>query len=118
MNTIINKVQLIGNIGNDTELKTFETGKKMVRISLATNETYKNASGEKVKDTQWHNLVAWGKTAELADKILKKGVEATVEGKLVNRSYTDKNNTKKYITEVVINEIKLVGSEIKAYEKS
>jgi len=111
MKTLKNRVQLIGNVGNDTEVKTFETGNKMAHISLATNDTYKNAAGEKVKETQWHNLVAWGKTAEIAEKFLKKGVEVAIEGKLITRSYMDKDNNQKYVTEVVVNEILLLSSK-------
>jgi single-strand DNA-binding protein len=106
-----NKVQLIGNLGMDPEVKTLESGKQMVRFSLATNETYKNAKGDRVTETQWHNLVAWGKTADLAGNYLKKGSEVAVEGKLVSRSYNDKEGTKKFITEIVVNEFLMLGSK-------
>ncbi len=106
-----NKVQLIGNLGMDPEVKTLESGKQMVRFSLATNETYKNAKGERVTETQWHNLIAWGKTADLAGNYLKKGSEVAVEGKLVNRTYNDKEGTKKFITEIVVNEFLMLGSK-------
>ena len=106
-----NRVQLIGNLGMDPEVKHLESGKTMAKISIATNDTYKNQKGEKVTDTQWHNLVAWGKTAEIAEKYLKKGSEVAVEGKLTSRSYEDKEGTKKYITEVVVNEILMLGSK-------
>lgn len=96
-----NRIQLIGNLGQDIELKVTESGKKIARISLATNEFYKNASGEKVQDTQWHPVVAWGKLAENMSAILKKGSELAVEGRLVHRSYDDKEGTKKYVSEVV-----------------
>lgn len=107
MNAMKNKVQLIGNLGGDPEIKNFD-GRKMARISIATNEYYTNAKGEKVTETNWHNVVAWGKTAEIAEKILSKGSEVAIEGKLVNRSYTDKDGHKKYITEVVANEFLLL----------
>lgn len=110
MNSLKNRVQLIGNVGSDAEVKTFDKS-KMARFSLATNETFKNAAGEKVKETQWHQLVIWGKPAELAEKLLKKGVEVAIDGKLVTRSYTDKDNNKKYVTEVVVNEFVLLGSK-------
>ena len=100
-----NKVQLIGHLGADPEIKTLDGGKKLARINIATNETYTNAKGEKVTETQWHNVVAWGKTAEIAEKICSKGLEVLVDGKLVNRSYTDKDGNKKYITEVQANEL-------------
>ena len=109
MNTIRNKVQLIGNLGNDPEVKHLESGKTVANFAVATNDRYYNQKGEKVDDVQWHNLVAWGKTAELAEKYLKKGSEIAVEGKLTSRSYENKEGQKKYITEVVINEILMLG---------
>jgi single-strand DNA-binding protein len=104
-----NKVQLIGNLGNTPEIKTLETGKKMARFSVATNEVYRNANGEKITDTQWHNLVVWGKMAEIAEKYLAKGREVLIEGKIVNRSYNDKEGQKKYVTEIQVNELLLLG---------
>ncbi|MBK6379027.1 MAG: single-stranded DNA-binding protein [Chitinophagaceae bacterium] len=111
MYTLKNKVQLIGNLGNAPEVKTTENGKKLARFSIATNENYRNAKGEKVKETTWHNLVAWGKVAEIAEKYLTKGKEVAVEGKLINRSYTDKDGNKKYVTEVEVNELLMLGSK-------
>jgi len=102
---------LIGNLGNAPEIKTIAGGKKMARFSMATNETYRNAKGEKVTETQWHTIVAWGKVAEIAEKYLAKGKEVALEGKLINRNYTDKAGTKKYITEVQVNEILLLGEK-------
>lgn len=104
MNNVKNKVQLIGNLGNAPEVKVLDGGKKLVRLSLATNEIYKNAKGEKITETQWHNVVAWDKTAEIAEKYFTKGLEVLIEGKLVNRNYTDKDGVKHYTTEVVANE--------------
>jgi single-strand DNA-binding protein len=95
-----NKVQLIGHLGASPEIKTMEGGRKLARINIATNETYTNAKGEKVKETQWHNVVAWGKTAEIAEQLFTKGMEILVDGKLVSRGFTDKDGNKKYITEV------------------
>ncbi len=109
MYSLKNKVQLIGNLGNKPDVRSTEAGKKWAKFSLATHETYRSAQGEKVKDTQWHNLVAWGKPAELAEKYLDKGSEIAVEGKLVSRSYTDKGGIKRYITEVQVNEILMMG---------
>ncbi len=100
-----NKVQLIGHLGANPEIKTMEGGKKLARINIATNETYTNAKGEKVTETQWHNVVAWGKTAEIAEKLFAKGMEVLIDGKLVNRNYTDKDGVKRYITEVQANEL-------------
>ena len=111
MNTIRNKVQLIGNLGNDPDVKQLESGKTLAKLSLATNDRYTNQKGEKIEDTQWHNLVAWGKTAEVAEKYLKKGSEVAIEGKLTSRSYEDKEGQKKYITEVIVNEILMLGGK-------
>jgi single-strand DNA-binding protein len=111
MSTLRNKVQLIGNLGNNPEIITLESGKKLAKISIATNETYKNAQGEKVTDTQWHNVVMWNKTAEIAEKYLQKGSEVAIEGKLTSRSYEDKDGVKKYITEIVCNELLLLGGK-------
>ena len=109
MNTLRNKVQLIGHVGNAPEIVTMESGKKLAKFSIATNETYKNNKGEKITDTQWHNIVAWGKTAELIENYVPKGKEIGVEGKLTSRSYEDKDGIKRYITEVVCNEVLLLG---------
>lgn len=111
MYALRNKVQLIGNLGNKPEVKTTETGKKMARFSVATNEAYRNTRGEKVIETQWHNLVAWGKVAEIIEKYLNKGSEVAVEGKLVNRSYTDRNGNKKYVTEVQVSEVLMLDKK-------
>jgi single-strand DNA-binding protein len=105
MNQVKNKVQLIGHLGQDPDIKTFENDKKVATMSLATSEQYKNAQGEKVTETQWHSVVAWGKLAEIAEKYLVKGTEVVVEGKLVNKNYTDKQGIKRYVTEVQANEL-------------
>jgi single-strand DNA-binding protein len=114
MNAIRNKVQLIGNLGNTPEIKTTETGKKLAKFSLATNETYRNAAGDKIKETQWHNVVAWGKQVDVIEKYLDKGSEIVIEGRLINRNYTDKNGVKKYTTEVQVNELLMIGSKNRA----
>ena len=113
MKNLRNKVQLIGNLGKDPEVKQLESGKTLAKLSLATSENYKNADGEKVTDTQWHNLVAWGKTAQIAEKYLKKGNKVAIEGKLINRTYEDKEGVKRYVTEVLVNEILMLGSKNK-----
>jgi single-strand DNA-binding protein len=105
MNTLRNKVQLIGNLGNDPEIINLESGKTLAKFTIATNESYKNAKGEKITDTQWHNVVAWGKTAEIIEKYVTKGKEVAIEGKLTSRSYETKEGEKRYITEVVCNEL-------------
>ena len=114
MYALKNKVQLIGNLGNAPEIKNTESGKKLARFSIATNENYRNAKGEKVTETTWHNLVAWGKVADLAEKFLLKGTEVVIEGKLINRSYTDKDGIKKYISEVQVNELLLLNGKPQA----
>jgi single-strand DNA-binding protein len=109
MNSLRNKVQLIGNLGNDPEIITLESGKKLAKFSLATNESYKDASGNKVDNVQWHNLVAWNKTADIIEKYVTKGKEVAIEGKLTSRSYETKEGEKRYITEVVVNELLMLG---------
>ena len=109
MSTLKNKVQLIGNVGNEPEITNLDSGKKVAKLSMATNTFYKNSNGEKQTETNWHNIVAWGKTAEIIEKYVTKGKEVAVEGKLTSRSYDDKDNVKRYITEVVVSEILLLG---------
>lgn len=111
MNSLKNKVQLIGNLGADPQVKQVNGGKTIAIMTLATSETHKKASGEKIIETQWHNLVAWGKTAEIAGKYLKKGNRIAIEGKLVNRSYEDKKGIKRYITEIVVNDLLMLGDK-------
>jgi single-strand DNA-binding protein len=108
MNTLRNKVQLIGNVGNDPEIKTLENGKKLAHLTIATNEKYTNDKGEKIEQTEWHRVTAWGKMAEIVDMYIVKGKEVAIEGKLTHRTYDDKNGEKRYITEVVVNEILLL----------
>ena len=109
MRTLRNKVQLIGNLGNDPEIVNLDSGKKLAKFSIATNETYKNNKGERVTDTQWHNVVAWGKTAEVIENYVTKGKEVAIEGKLTSRSYETKQGEKRYLTEIVCNELLLLG---------
>lgn len=111
MSTLRNKVQLIGNLGSDPEIIPLENGKKLAKFSIATNESYKNAQGEKVTDTQWHNVVAWNKTAEIIEKYVIKGKEVALEGKLSTRSYQTKGGEKKYVTEIVCDELLLLGGK-------
>src|SRR3954466_4205904 len=113
MYALKNKVQLIGNLGNAPEVKNTQSGKKLARFSIATDEVYRNAKGDKVKETTWHNLVAWGKIAGIVEKYLNKGSEIAIEGKLISRSYT-KDGVKKYITEVQVNELLMLGSKATA----
>jgi single-strand DNA-binding protein len=110
MNSLKNRVTLIGNLGQDPETKTTETGKKFTHFTLATKDGYKNADGQKVSETTWHNIVAWNGLAEIAGKYLKKGKEVAVEGRIVYRTYDDKNGVTKYITEIVLNDLILLRS--------
>lgn len=109
MNAMRNKVQLIGHVGQEPEIKTFDGGKKVANITIATNDHYTNDKGEKVEQTEWHRVTAWGKLADIIEKYVDKGKEIVVEGKLTHRSYDDKDGTKRYITEVVANDILLLG---------
>jgi single-strand DNA-binding protein len=109
MYSLRNKVQLIGNLGKVPEIKNTDSGKKLAKFSVATNEIYTNNKGEKVKETQWHNLVAWGKLAEIAEKFLDKGSEVVIEGKIITKDYLDKDGNKKYTTEIQVNEMLLMG---------
>jgi single-strand DNA-binding protein len=111
MSTLRNKVQLIGNLGNDPEIITLESGQKLAKFSLATNESYKDSDGQKQTKTDWHNLIAWGKTADIVEKYITKGKEIAIEGKLTNRSYETKEGEKRYVTEVTVNEILMLGNK-------
>lgn len=105
MKNLRNSVQLIGHLGKDPETRTFDSGRKVTSISLATSDTYKNQKGEKVTDTQWHNVVLWGKLAEIAAKYLRKGEEVCIEGKLVHRVYETAGGEKRYFTEISANDL-------------
>lgn len=111
MSTLRNKVQLIGNLGNQPEIITLESGKKLAKFNMATNDSYKNAQGEKITDTQWHNIIAWGNTAQIIEQYVNKGEEIAIEGKLTSRSYDDKEGNKRYITEIVVNELLMLGGK-------
>ena len=99
-----NKVQLIGHVGQDPEIKQLENG-RVANFTIATNESYTNAKGEKVEQTEWHRVSAWGKTVDIIEQFLTKGSHVAVEGKLTHRSYDDKDGNKRYITEVIANEL-------------
>lgn len=111
MSSFNNRVQLIGNLGADPEIKTLENGNKVANFSLATNESYKDSKGEKVEQTEWHNIVAWGKVADIVENYCSKGKEIGVVGKLTHRSYETKEGDKRYVTEVKLSEIKLFGQK-------
>ena len=104
-----NSVQLIGHVGQEPEIKNLEAGKKLANISIATNEVYYRENGDKVEKTEWHRVTAWGKVAEIIEKYVTKGKEVAIEGKLTHRSYDDKDGNKRYVTEIVANEILLLS---------
>ena len=106
----VNKVILVGNLGKDPEVRHLDNGRAVANFSLATSEVYKNKQGEKVTNTEWHNIVLWTPLAEVAEKFLKKGSQVYIEGKITTRSYDDKEGNKRYITEVVGREMTLLGS--------
>ncbi len=109
MSKLRNKVQLIGNLGNEPEVICLDNGKKVAKFSLATNSTYLDSQGERIKQTDWHNIVAWNKTAEIIEKYVTKGKEIAIEGKLTTRNYDTEKGEKKYVTEVVISELLMLG---------
>lgn len=111
MNNLRNSVRLIGNLGGNPEVKSLEKGNKVAKFTLATNETYSDKDGKKVTDTQWHNIIAWGKTAEIVEEFLTKGSEVAIEGKLTTRSYEGKEGDKKYFTEIVLNDMLMLGKK-------
>lgn len=111
MNNLRNSVRLIGNLGANPEVKSLEKGNKVARFSIATNDSYIDKDGKKVTDTQWHNIVAWGKAAELVEEYLSKGSEIALEGKLTSRSYESKDGEKKYFTEIVMAEMVMLGKK-------
>ena len=111
MSSLRNQVQLIGNLGKDPEVKDLNSGKKVANFTLATNESYRTKDGEKKDNTQWHNIVAWDKTAEIIEKYATKGREVIVKGKLTSENYETKEGEKRYVTKVVCDEIVLIGGK-------
>lgn len=111
MQNLRNRVQLIGRLGQDPEVRTLTSGKKLTTFSIATTDSYRNSSGDKVEETQWHNIVAWGKVGEIAGEYLNKGQEVALEGKLTHRSYDAQDGTKRYVTEINLNELLMIGSK-------
>ncbi len=110
MKSLRNSVQLIGRLGKDPEVKEFGE-KKKASFSIATSDSYKNQKGEKIEDTQWHNIVIWGKLAGVAEKYLKKGAEVAIEGKLVHRTYETDKGEKKFFTEINVNDFVMLGGK-------
>ena len=111
MQNLRNRVQLIGRLGQDPEVKTLTSGKILTTFSVATTDAYRNANGEKVEETQWHNIVAWGKVGEIAGEYLSKGQEVALEGKLTHRSYETTTGEKRYVTEINLNELLMIGAK-------
>lgn len=111
MKALINSVRLMGRLGMDPEMKIFDNNRKLAKMSLATNEVYKTGEGEKITDTQWHNLVLWGHNAEIAEKYLTKGKEVAIEGRLATRNFTDREGRKHFITEIIVNELLMISKK-------
>tara|TARA_B100001245_G_C22783799_1_gene378366 strand:- start:94 stop:516 length:423 start_codon:yes stop_codon:yes gene_type:complete len=114
----VNKVILLGNLGKDPEIRRLDSGRVVANFSLATGEVYKNKDGEKITNTEWHNIVLWSPLAEIAENYLKKGSQVYIEGKISNRSYEDKDGVKKYVSEVVGREITLLGKPASSEDTS
>jgi len=110
MNALRNRVQLIGRLGQDPEIRTLENGKKVAHFNLATNESYRNSEGNRIDETTWHSIVAWNGLAELSSKFLGKGKEVCIEGRISYHTYTDKNGIQKNITEIVASDLVMLGS--------
>ncbi|HMP12963.1 MAG TPA: single-stranded DNA-binding protein [Saprospiraceae bacterium] len=109
MNNLRNKVQLIGHLGKDVEYRVLDNGNALARVSIATKEVYHNQKGEKIVDVQWHQLVGWGKLAEMMQILCKKGKEVAVQGKLTHRSYEDQDGNTRYLSEIIVNEFMLLN---------
>ena len=110
MNSLKNRVILIGHLGQNPETKTIDNGKKVTHFTMATDDSFKNSEGQKISEATWHNIVAWNGLAEVASRFLKKGRQVAVEGRLVYRSYEDKKGVTKNITEIVLSDLVLLGS--------
>jgi len=106
---MINKVMLIGNVGRDPEVRYLDNGVVVAKFPLATSETYTNKNGDRITNTEWHNVVLWRKLAEVAEKYVKKGNPLYIEGKIRSRSYDDKDGNKRYITEIVADNMQMLG---------
>lgn len=109
MSTLRNRVQLIGHLGQDPEIKTLDSGRKLAKFTMATNDSFVNKEGERIENTEWHNIVAWGKTAEIVEKFLNKGREVMIVGKITYRQYETDKGEKRYFTEIVADELLMLG---------
>jgi single-strand DNA-binding protein len=117
MNTLRNKVQLIGFLGHNPEIRSFDNGKSVARFSIATTDSYRDANGKKISETQWHNLVAWGNLAKIVEKYLIKGSEVAVEGKLTHKAFNDKEGQKRFFTEIVVSDLVMLHNKNNASEE-
>jgi len=116
---MINKVILVGNVGKDPQVRTIDNGAKVATFTLATSESYKDKSGQVVRNTEWHNIVAWRGLADITERYIKTGSQLYIEGKIRTRSYEDKTtNVKKYITEIVADTIQLLGRKPEGNEST
>jgi len=118
MKALINSVRLMGRLGMDPEVRIFDSDRKVAKASLATNEVYRNAAGEKATDTQWHSLIFWGHNADIAELYLKKGKEIAIEGRLATRNFTDKEGKRHFATEIIVNELLMIGKKDKEENES
>jgi len=109
MNTLRNKVQLIGRLGQEPEITTFEDGNKIAKFSMATDDSYKDKNGQKVERAYWHNVVVRGGLVKVVESYVQKGQEIAIEGKLTNRSWEDKDGNKRYVTEILCNELLMLS---------
>ncbi|HSH52484.1 MAG TPA: single-stranded DNA-binding protein [Bacteroidales bacterium] len=107
----VNKVILVGNVGKDPDVRHLDSGVTVASFSLATSETYRNKESQKVTNTEWHNIVVWRGLAEIVEKYVKKGDPLYLEGKIRTRSYDDKDGNKKYITEIIADNMQMLGSK-------
>jgi single-strand DNA-binding protein len=118
MANLRNQIRLIGNLGGNPTIKEINGGKKVAKFTLATNETYLNDKGEKVTETQWHNLVCWGRLVGIAEKYLIKGQEIAIEGKLTSRSWQDKEGNRRSISEIVVSDMVMLGKKQQSSEEA
>ncbi|WP_324672379.1 single-stranded DNA-binding protein [Hymenobacter sp. GOD-10R] len=114
----VNKVILVGNLGKDPEVRHLEGGTTVARFTLATNDYYKDKSGNRVERTEWHNVALWRDLAEVAEKYLRKGQQVYLEGRIRTRQYQDKDNQTRYITEIVAEELTMLGGRPQADQQA
>lgn len=115
---MVNKVILIGNVGGDPDVRYLDGGVAVARFSLATTEVYNNKNGERVSQTEWHNIVLWRNLAQVAEKYVKKGMTLYIEGRLRTRSWDDQNGVKRYTTEIYGDSMQMLSRKQDSYEKA